>query len=60
MSVSQFINGFRIRDAAQMLRQSDQTILQVSLSAGFMTKSNFNREFVRVMGQTPSQWRKSK
>lgn len=59
MSVSQFVNGFRIRDAAQMLRQSDQTILQVSLSAGFMTKSNFNREFVRVMGQTPSQWRQS-
>ena len=59
MSVSQFVNGFRIRDAAQMLRQSDQTILQVSLSAGFMTKSNFNREFARVMGQTPSQWRQS-
>jgi AraC-like DNA-binding protein len=59
-SVSQFVNGFRIRDATRMLESSDQTILQISLAAGFMTKSNFNREFARVTGQTPSKWRQSK
>jgi AraC-like DNA-binding protein len=26
------------------------------LSAGFNTKSNFNREFLRVAGVPPSEW----
>jgi len=29
------------------------------LDSGFMTKSNFNREFLRVMGMTPSAWRRA-
>lgn len=57
ISVSQFVNGFRIKDACTLLKETDQSILQISLAAGFLTKSNFNREFVRVTGQTPSQWR---
>lgn len=57
MSVSQFVNEFRIRDACALLIETDQSILQISLAAGFLSKSNFNREFVRVTGKTPSQWR---
>jgi len=58
MSVSQFVNEFRIQEACTLLRSTRKTILEVSLTAGFATKSNFNREFLRVTGQTPSQWRK--
>lgn len=58
MSVSQFVNDFRIQEARTLLGTTQKTILEVSLSAGFATKSNFNREFLRVIGQTPSQWRK--
>lgn len=57
MSVSQYVNSFRIRDACKMLQTTDQSVLQISLAAGFLTKSNFNREFARVTGKTPSQWR---
>ena len=57
MSVSQFVNRFRIQEACKLLEDTDQSILNISLAAGFMTKSNFNREFARVTGQTPSQWR---
>lgn len=56
-SVSQFVNGFRIDDARQMIAQTDMSILQISMAAGFMTKSNFNREFVRIVGETPTQYR---
>ncbi|OUD08251.1 hypothetical protein BVC71_13840 [Marivivens niveibacter] len=59
LNVSQFVNDFRIKGACEMLRQTDANILEVSLAAGFASKSNFNREFQRVMGQTPSAWRKS-
>ncbi|MFQ1702105.1 helix-turn-helix domain-containing protein [Loktanella agnita] len=57
MSVSQFVNTFRIQDACQMLKSTDRSVLDVSLAAGFATKSNFNREFLRITGQSPSQWR---
>jgi len=59
MSVSQYVNTYRIMDACDLLKETDQSILQVSLAAGFLTKSNFNREFSRVTGLTPSQWRKT-
>jgi len=59
MGVSQFVNRYRIRDACKLLKNSDQSILHISLASGFMTKSNFNREFARVTGQTPTRWRQS-
>jgi AraC-like DNA-binding protein len=60
MSVSQFVNDFRIQEACTLLSATDKTVLEVSLTAGFATKSNFNREFLRVTGQSPSRWRKDK
>lgn len=57
MSVSQFVNEHRIKEACKLLRETDDTVLGVSLAAGFATKSNFNREFSRLTGQTPSAWR---
>ncbi len=59
MSVSQFVNDFRIREACTLLCATDKTVLEVSLSAGFASKSNFNREFLRMTGETPSGWRKN-
>lgn len=57
MSVSQYVNSFRIKEACRLLLDTDQTVLEISLAAGFASKSNFNREFSRQTGQTPSQWR---
>lgn len=58
VSVSQFVNGYRIQDACGLLRDTDRTVLDISLASGFATKSNFNREFLRVTGQSPTQWRR--
>lgn len=57
VNLSQFVNEYRIRDACVLLRETDQSILQIALAVGFASKSNFNREFQRVVGQTPSGWR---
>ena len=57
-SVSQFVNEYRVREACDLLINTSDTILAVSLAAGFATKSNFNREFVRITGTSPSQWRR--
>ena len=57
LSVSQFVNEQRINDACELLRSTDETILSISLAVGFATKSNFNREFQRVTGVSPTIWR---
>lgn len=58
VNLSQFVNDFRVDEARKLLAETEKTVLEVSLDAGFATKSNFNREFSRVTGQTPSGWRK--
>lgn len=58
-NISKILNEYRIEHAKQRLLTSDESITQVYLSSGFQTKSNFNREFSRVTGQTPSAFRKT-
>lgn len=57
MNVSQFVNNRRIAAACRMLEETDAPTTTVMLDAGFGTKSNFNREFRRVTGTSPREWR---
>lgn len=54
-NVSRYINGKRIDAACSALR-SGENVTSAMLTAGFNTKSNFNREFLRVTGKSPSDW----
>ncbi|MEP2782254.1 MAG: helix-turn-helix domain-containing protein [Pseudoruegeria sp.] len=54
-NVSRYINAARIKTAQDRLIAGD-TITNAMLSSGFNTKSNFNREFLRVSGKNPSDW----
>lgn len=54
-NVSRYINAARI-EAAQRALKSGQNITNAMLSSGFNTKSNFNREFLRISGKSPSDW----
>jgi AraC-like DNA-binding protein len=42
-----------------LLAFTDEPVTQVMFEAGFQTKSNFNREFLRVTGMSPSDYRRS-
>ena len=57
-NISKLINEYRIDHAKQELVDSDETITQIFMRSGFQTKSNFNREFSRITGVTPSAYRK--
>lgn len=57
-NVSQWINGFRIIYAQQQLRSTDLSVTEVMLEAGFATKSNFHREFLRISGMSPTDYRR--
>ncbi|MGR4052030.1 helix-turn-helix domain-containing protein [Kosakonia cowanii] len=58
-NVSQWINGFRIHYAQHLLLTTDAPITSIMLDAGFATKSNFNREFVRISGVSPTAFRRA-
>jgi AraC-like DNA-binding protein len=57
-NVSQYINDIRIEEACRLLQETDISVTQAIYECGFQTKSNFNREFLRVTGKTPRDWRK--
>jgi AraC-like DNA-binding protein len=57
MSVSQYVNNHRIDEARRLLSATDETVTQIIFLSGFLTKSNFNREFLRVTGMSPTAWR---
>ena len=57
LNVSQFVNNRRIEKVCNALATTEISVTSAMLEAGFFTKSNFNREFRRVTGQSPSAWR---
>ncbi|WP_150525051.1 helix-turn-helix domain-containing protein [Roseibium sediminis] len=54
-NVPRYINTHRINAACELLR-GGQPVTAVIYASGFNTKSNFNREFLRVKGCSPSDW----
>lgn len=56
-NVSRFINDARIAEAQRRLEAGD-AVTSAIYAAGFNTKSNFNREFLRVTGLNPTAWMK--
>lgn len=58
MSVSNYVNDFRIRAACDQLLASDDPVTRVMFDSGFVSKSNFNREFLRVTRSSPTEFRR--
>ncbi|EGA64059.1 helix-turn-helix domain-containing protein [Vibrio brasiliensis] len=57
-NISKLVNEYRVEHAKQSLISTQDTITQIFMNSGFQTKSNFNREFSRLTGMTPSEYRK--
>lgn len=59
-NVSQYVNGFRLAHAAQLLRGTDLSVTEIAAQSGFLTRSNFYREFQRLYAQTPAAYRQAR
>ena len=58
-SFSQYLNDCRVKAAQTLLRDNtEMSITTLMMEAGFSTKSNFNKEFLRATGLSPSDYRK--
>jgi len=56
-----FINTYRCEEAKKLMLSSDPgvTILEILYESGFNSKSSFNKEFKKLTGITPTEYRKS-
>ena len=54
---SQFVNGYRIEYAKQLMLQNPGIkMTQVAIESGFSNDTNFFRTFKNIVGMTPSEW----
>jgi AraC-like DNA-binding protein len=60
MNVSQYVNGYRIAEACDLLETTPKPVTEIMFDVGFQTKSNFNREFRRITEMAPQDWRRLK
>lgn len=57
----EFINSYRVEEAKVLLsdpEKTDMTILDVLMESGFNSKSAFHRFFSRLVGMSPTEYRK--
>ncbi len=57
----EFINGYRIDEAKKLLaneKYEKVTIIEIMAQVGFNSKATFNTFFKKLVGVTPSQYRK--
>lgn len=56
-TITAYVNGLRVARAAQMLMDSDSSIVDICFEAGFGNYSNFNRQFKYLKGIGPQSFR---
>ncbi|WP_136482005.1 AraC family transcriptional regulator [Cognatitamlana onchidii] len=58
-SFSEFLNEIRIRNASRILIQEDFPINDICFLVGYNSITNFNKQFKKIMGRTPNQYRQA-
>ena len=59
MTPVDYINMVRVQIACEMMRKTNASMEEIAIKAGFATTSTFNRNFKRIVGTTPYQWKKN-
>lgn len=59
MTPHQWITKRRIARAKSLMTQSAESLAEISLMCGFVDQSHLGRHFLREVGMSPAQWRRS-
>ncbi len=59
MSINEYANKKRIEYSKELLSDSADTIINISIKAGYKNVTYFNREFKKYCGVTPSEYRRT-
>ena len=55
MSPIQFVKSMRLNTAAMQIANG-KTVSEAAMAVGYVSSSQFSREFKRLYGQSPKQW----
>lgn len=58
MTPVEYVNFVRVRKACELIDKTDISMEDVAEKVGFITPSTFNRNFRRIIGTSPYQWKK--
>lgn len=58
MTLTEYVNRHRIQMAKQALLRPDRQITEIAYDVGYQSLSQFNRSFQRIVGKSPSMYRK--
>ncbi len=58
MSPSRYLKSLRMKDAAILLSNTFLSVKEIMARAGFVDESHFVKDFKRVYGTTPTDYRK--
>ncbi|MEP3891287.1 MAG: AraC family transcriptional regulator [Hellea sp.] len=56
-SFKNILNELRVDFAKRLIKQDRESLLTIALNSGFGSKASFNRVFLKLTHQTPSQYR---
>lgn len=54
-----FVNEVRIGNACKLLQAENKSMTDICYESGFNSVANFNRQFLRIKGVTPSSYKKT-
>jgi len=54
---NQFLNHYRVDEAARLLNESDEPIANIAMGVGFNSLSAFNKAFKEIHSKTPREFR---
>jgi AraC-like DNA-binding protein len=57
MTVFEYLNQIKVEFACKLLMDADLSIMEVCLDSGFNNLSHFNKQFKKINGLPPSEYR---
>ncbi|MCG5102476.1 helix-turn-helix transcriptional regulator [Oceanobacillus alkalisoli] len=57
MSFTEYLNHYRISQACYFLKNSQQSINEIAFNCGYNNLRSFNRNFKKIVNQTPKRYR---
>lgn len=58
VSPQNYLNRIRVKKACEMMLNTDKSIMEIAMDAGFGDSVSLDRYFKRMLGTTPYKWRK--
>lgn len=58
MTPVEYLNQVRVRKACDLIKKTAYSMEEIAVKVGFSTTSTFNRNFKRITGTSPYQWKK--